>query len=183
MLQGYPRFLIVTLPLLLSACESMPKYQVPVVLEPYFSDVLPQKPQVLNQQDYLEFYATALSPISLHKIYEKGEFRYAHFYCPIDEQLDAKGFISVSHENQDLQTKNLFKYDVSFEICAKHDASKRECVYQFQQLHSLPKQLTCKIIFGRLLGGRTTIAKNIKMDISQLEHAKKYTPPEFKETK
>ncbi len=181
MLQLSIRYLSSVLPFLLLGCEEMPEYQVPITIEPKYTFVPPQKIEALDEHGYLMFNTTALSEKPLHQIYDKYRFHYAHFRCPVNDQFEVTGSIAANEfeDNPIISENNHFKYDVLFTICPENDASKLNCVYEFKQLKTLPKELSCRVIFGRMFGRSVVISNNIKMDISQLEHATEYEPPKL----
>lgn len=181
MLQGRSRYVVSLFALLFIGCEKMPEYQVPVILEPQYTFVPPQNIPELNRHGYLMFSTIALSEKPLHKIYDEYRFHYAHFKCPIDDKFEVTGSLAANEfeDNPIIYENHHFKYDVSFTICPENDASKLECIYDFKQLKALPKELSCRVIFGRMFGQSAVIAENIKMDISQLEHAKLYVAPQL----
>ena len=183
MLQGRSRYLVSTFALLLIGCEKIPEYQVPITLEPRYTFVAPQHIPELDRHGYLLFNTTAFSQKPLHKIYDEYRFHYAHFKCPINDKFEVSGSIAADEleDNPIIYENHHFKYDVLFTICPENDASKLECIYDFKQLKALPKELSCRVIFGRMFGRSAVISENIKMDISQLEHAKVYEPPQLKE--
>ena len=184
MLKGCRQYLVSTCAFLLVACEEMPEYQVPITLEPEYTYVPPQKIEALDEHRYLMFNTTALSEKPLHKIYDEYRFHYAHFRCPVNDQFEVTGSIAANEfeDNPIVYENHHFKYDVLFSICPENDASKLNCVYEFKQLKTLPKELSCRVIFGRMFGRSVVISDNIKMDISQLEHAKKHEPSELEDT-
>lgn len=184
MLQGHSRYLVSALAFLLVACEKIPEYQVPITLEPQYTFVPPQHIPELDRHGYLLFNTTAFSQKPLHKIYDEYRFHYAHFKCPINDQFEVTGSIAADEfaDNPIIDENHHFKYDVLFSICPQNDASKLECIYDFKQLRALPKELSCRVIFGRMFGRSVVISENIKMDISRLEQAKAYEPPQLDDT-
>lgn len=180
MLHGRSRYFVAISVFLLMSCEKVPEYQVPLTLEPQYTYIESESIPELNRRGYLLFNTTALSKTPLHKIYDEYRFHYAHFKCPINDQFEVAGFISANDSEYEpiIYDNNHYKYDVSFTICPENDASKLECINESKQLKTLPQQLSCRVVFGRMFGRSVVISDHIQMDIFQLAQAKQFHPPE-----
>ncbi len=172
MFSKYMRTLGIMSTLLVVACQQTPDALTSVRVEPHFQYL---NTPVFADGTAITFKATITSPNDLQQIYTDGHYHYGHFYCPINDQLEAKGSLSFDQHAPNQQTHAPFKHKVLFEICAINDYSQTQCIHQLQQAKTLPEQLNCTITFGKMFGGRKLIAHHIHMDFNQLEHA---TPSE-----